>query len=197
MSTKLAADFLDRVQRSGLVAKDRLPQLLQQLEESGVNVEDANAIAEALVSNDTLTRWQADKLLQGKHKGFFIGSYRLLKPLGRGGMGAVFLAQHEKMRRRCAVKVLPQTQIKESSSILERFYVEAQAVAALDHPNIVRAYDVNSEVKEGKDIHYLVMEYIDGVDIQNMVQAGGSLGYVQTAEFLRQTANGLAHAHEA
>ena len=68
MSTKLAADFLDRVQRSGLVAKDRLPQLLQQLEESGVNVEDANAIAEALVSNDTLTRWQADKLLQGKHK---------------------------------------------------------------------------------------------------------------------------------
>jgi serine/threonine protein kinase len=196
MPTILAADLLERVQRSGLVAKGKMSQLLQDLEQRGVDLENAQAIADALVENETLSRWQADNLLQGKSRGFFLGSYRLLKPLGRGGMGAVYLAQHEMMKRRCALKVLPQTQLQEGSSILERFYVEAQAVASLDHPNIVRAYDVNKDVTEKKIVHYLVMEFIDGQDVQNMVQDAGPLDYIKAADYLRQTANGLAHAHE-
>jgi serine/threonine-protein kinase len=197
MSIKLATAFLDRVQRSGLVAADDMPQLRQDLEVRGVDLDQANAIADALVDMQVLTRWQADKVLEGKHKGFFLGSYRLLRPLGRGGMGAVFLAQHEMMRRQCAIKVLPHSQIKEGSSVLKRFYVEAQAVAALDHQNIVRAYDVAMESKDGKDIHYLVMEFVEGHDLQTLVQERGVLEYVKAAEYLRQTANGLAHAHEA
>lgn len=197
MSIKLATAFLDRVQRSGLIVKEDMPQLRQDLEFEGVDLGDAKAIAEALVERGALTRWQADKVLEGKHKGFFLGSYRLLRPLGRGGMGAVFLAQHEMMRRRCAIKVLPHSQIKEGSSVLKRFYVEAQAVAALDHQNIVRAYDVAVESKEGKDTHYLVMEYVEGHDLQSLVQEQGVLDYVKTAEYLRQTAHGLAHAYGA
>jgi serine/threonine protein kinase/cytoskeletal protein RodZ len=197
MSIKLSTAFLDRVQRSGLVAADEMPQLRHDLEVRGVDLDRANAIADALVDMQVLTRWQADKVLEGKHKGFFLGSYRLLRPLGRGGMGAVFLAQHEMMRRQCAIKVLPHSQIKEGSSVLKRFYVEAQAVAALDHQNIVRAYDVAMESKDGKDIHYLVMEFVEGHDLQTLVQERGVLEYVKTAEYLRQTANGLAHAHEA
>jgi len=196
MSTKLATAFLDRVQRSGLVSKDQMPQVRKALETRGVDLGSATAIANALVEQETLTRWQADKVLEGKHKGFFLGSYRLLRPLGKGGMGAVFLAQHEMMRRQCAIKVLPHSQIKEGSSVLKRFYVEAQAVAALDHQNIVRAYDVNREVKDGKEIHYLVMEFVEGHDIQTLVQEQGVLSYVKAAEYLRQTANGLTHAHE-
>lgn len=197
MSIKLATAFLDRVQRSGLIAEQDMSQLRQDLDAQGVDLGDARAIAAALVEQQALTRWQADKVLEGKHKGFFLGSYRLLRPLGRGGMGAVFLAQHEMMRRRCAIKVLPHSQIKEGSSVLKRFYVEAQAVAALDHQNIVRAYDVAVESKDGKDTHYLVMEYVEGHDLQTLVQDQGVLDYVKTAEYLRQTANGLAHAHEA
>jgi eukaryotic-like serine/threonine-protein kinase len=195
MSIKLATAFLDRVQRSGLVSEDRLPQLRQELEDRGIDLASAGTIADALVDMGVLSRWQADKVLEGKHKGFFLGSYRLLRPLGRGGMGAVFLAQHEMMRRQCAIKVLPHSQIKEGSSVLKRFYVEAQAVASLDHQNIVRAYDVNMEAKDGKEIHYLVMEYVEGRDIQTLVQEDGVLDYVKAAEYLRQTANGLAHAH--
>jgi serine/threonine-protein kinase len=100
------------------------------------------------------------------------------------------------MRRQCAIKVLPQNQIDKHSSVLERFYVEAQAVASLDHQNIVRAYDVSKEVKDNKEIHYLVMEYVEGQDAQVMVQESGRLDYVKAAEIIRQTANGLAHAHE-
>ncbi len=196
MSTKLATAFLDRVQRSGLVAPSEMPQVRQTLEDGGVDWDDPQAIAGALVASDVLTRWQADKVLEGKHKGFFIGSYRLLRPLGRGGMGAVFLARHEMMRRQCAIKVLPHSQIKEGSSVLKRFYVEAQAVAALDHPNIVRAYDVNRETKDGKEVHYLVMEFVEGRDLQNLVQERGPLDFVTAAEYLRQTANGLSHAHQ-
>jgi serine/threonine protein kinase len=195
MSIKLATAFLDRVQRSGLVSEDRLPQLRQELEDRGIDLANAGTIADALVDMGVLSRWQADKVLEGKHKGFFLGSYRLLRPLGRGGMGAVFLAEHEMMRRQCAIKVLPHSQIKEGSSVLKRFYVEAQAVAKLDHQNIVRAYDVNMEAKDGKEIHYLVMEYVEGRDIQTLVQEDGVLDYVTAAEYLRQTANGLAHAH--
>ncbi|MCH5373607.1 MAG: serine/threonine protein kinase, partial [Planctomycetes bacterium] len=168
----------------------------KRLETQGVDLGSAHSIAEALVDMGLLTRWQADKVLEGKHKGFFLGSYRLLRPLGKGGMGAVFLAEHEMMRRQCAIKVLPHSQIKEGSSVLKRFYVEAQAVASLDHQNIVRAYDVNREVKDGKEIHYLVMEYVEGHDLQTLVQEQGVMDYVKAAEYLRQTANGLAHAHE-
>jgi serine/threonine protein kinase len=197
MSIKVATAFLDRLQRSGLVATDEMLALRHELEARGIDLENANAIADTLIDMQVLTRWQADKVLEGKHKGFFLGSYRLLRPLGRGGMGAVFLAQHEMMRRQCALKVLPHSQIKEGSSVLKRFYVEAQAVAALDHQNIVRAYDVAMESKDGKDIHYLVMEYVEGQDLQTMVQEQGVLDFVKAAEYLRQTAHGLAHAHEA
>jgi len=196
MSTKLVAAFLDRVQRSGLVPEARLSQLRQELDAQGVDLANPQAVAAALVERGAVTQWQVDKLLQGKHKGFFLGSYRLLRPLGKGGMGAVFLAQHEMMRRQCAIKVLPQTQIDKHSSVLDRFYVEAQAVASLDHPNIVRAYDVSKEVKDNKEIHYLVMEFVEGQDAQATVQETGPLDYVKAAEIIRQTANGLAHAHE-
>jgi serine/threonine-protein kinase len=196
MSTKLATAFLDRVQKSGLVSGERLSQLQQELETQGVDLDNPTAIAGALVDMDELTDWQAEKLLQGKHKGFFLGSYRLQRPLGKGGMGAVFLARHVVMRRQCAIKVLPQTQIQKHSSVLDRFILESQAVASLDHHNIVRAYDISKEVKDNKEIHYLVMEYVEGQDAQQMVQEHGVLDYVKAAEIIRQTANGLAHAHD-
>jgi hypothetical protein len=95
------------------------------------------------------------------------------------------------MGRRVAIKVLPQNRVNDSS-YLDRFYREAKAAAALDHPNIVRAYDVDHE----GNVHYLVMEYVEGRDLQRMVREGGVLPYEQAAEYIRQAALGLAHAHE-
>jgi serine/threonine protein kinase len=74
---------------------------------------------------------------------------------------------------------------------MERFLAEARAIAALDHPNIVRAYNVD---KEG-DRYYLVMEYVDGRDLQRIVEEQGPLSYAVAADAVRQAADGLAHAH--
>jgi serine/threonine-protein kinase len=196
MTANPANGFLDRLQRSGLVSEHQMAQLRQGLEEQGVDFGDDRAIARALVENERLTSWQAEKLLQGKYKGLFLGAYRLLKPLGKGRTTAVFLAQNEHNRRRCAVKVFPYGMKKGERFLLERFLFEAQALAVLDHQNIVRAYDVGRVVKDDKDICYLAMEYIEGRDMQALVRERGPLEYVQAAELLRQAANGLAHAHE-
>jgi serine/threonine-protein kinase len=199
MATTLTVDaFLDVVRRSRLMRPEELEQVTKDLQHSGVDLSSPQAIAQALTDRQVLTRWQADYLLQGKHKGFFLGPYRFLKMLGKGGMGAVYLAQHEMMKRRCAIKVLPTKLLKGKSSLIERFYLEAQAVASLDHPNIVRAYDVNKETVGTSDIHYLVMEYVEGRDLQTIVEERGSgLDLAEVAEYARQAAAGLAHAHES
>lgn len=198
MAATLTVDaFLDVIRRSRLVRPEDLERVLQESEGDGLDLSTPKALAQSLVDRELLTRWQADYLLQGKHKGFFLGPYRFLRMLGKGGMGAVYLAQHEMMRRRCAVKVLPAKLLKDKTSVLERFYLEAQAVASLDHPNIVRAYDVNKDTQGGSEIHYLVMEYVEGNDLQTLVQERGTgLDYLEVAEFARQAAQGLAHAHE-
>src|SRR5207247_10029163 len=83
--------------------------------------------------------------------------YQILERLGFGGLGIVYLAEHKALRRRVAVKVLP-VSLAESRWFLDRFYKEAQAVAALNHPNIVCAHDIDQDGK----LHFLVMEYVDG-----------------------------------
>src|SRR5262245_19394591 len=160
------------------------------MKDQGAAMDDARRIADELVARNLLTRWQADKLLQGRHKGFFLGKYRLLSHLGSGGMSAVYLAEHVLMRRRVAIKVLPKARVNDSS-YLERFHREAQAVAALDHRNIVRAYDVDQEGKR----HFLVMEYVPGQSLHELVVRSGPLDYVAAVEYMRQAAEGLQHAH--
>src|SRR6202035_1172769 len=106
-------------------------------------------------------------------------------------MGSVFLCEHKFMRRRAAVKVLPRGRSNDPSA-LERFYREARAVAALDHPNIVRAYDIDQEDK----LHFLVMEYVDGSSLQEIIQRAGPLSPIRSAHYMTQAALGLQHAHE-
>ena len=211
--------FLDLVRRSGLVAEERLDALLLDVQDlaegkgdrhllperpSGCSAQkvpvpfsasdpaEAGFVADRLVEAGLLSRWQADKILDGRHKGFFLGKYKLLGHLGTGGMSSVYLAEHVLMARRVAIKVLPKQRIADTS-YLPRFRREAQAAAALDHPNIVRAYDIDCE----GNVHYIVMEYIDGRDLQQMVDQDGPLDYVTAADFARQAALGLGHAHAA
>ncbi|RMG39018.1 MAG: serine/threonine protein kinase [Planctomycetota bacterium] len=197
MAIKLTPEsFLNVVRQSGLIDKDTLKDALRRAQAEGVSLRSSRAIADALVQQGLLTRWQAEKLLQGKHKGFFLGKYRLLALLGKGGMSSVYLAEHVLMRRRCAIKVLPTKRVNDSS-YLARFHREAQAVASLDHPNIVRAYDIDTETDKDNEIHFLVMEYVDGKSLQEIVERRGPLGYVECAEYFRQAAEGLHHAHQA
>lgn len=195
MSRISAESFLSLIQQSGLVESDRLQREVDDLEDQGHNVAEATALADSLVERDLLTEWQAEKLLRGKHKGFTLGKYRLRRLLGKGGMSSVYLAEHVLMRRQCAIKVLPIKRV-EDTSYLARFHREARAVASLDHPNIVRAYDIDHETEGEKDIHFLVMEYVDGESLHDHVKDNAPLTLDNTAEFFRQAALGLDNAHK-
>jgi len=80
-------------------------------------------------------------------------------------MSSVYLAEHRAMHHKRAIKVLPKSRLG-NTSYLARFQLEAKAIAALNHPNIVRAFDIDQE----NDTHYIVMEYVDGADLQTMVK---------------------------
>ena len=186
--------LIELVKRSGLVSNEDLARLLARVtrESGGMLSADPSQIANALVAAGHMTDWQIDQLLKGKYRGFRLGKYTLKGHLGTGGMSSVYLSEHPIMRRPVAIKVLPKTRVSKSS-YLERFELEARAVAALDHPNIVRAYDIDNE----GDTHYIVMEYVEGRDFQRIVEHEGPLSYERAAEYIAQAATGLQHAHEA
>ena len=188
--------FIEVVKKSGLITEPRLRERVAEIEQEHQGELDRLALARGLIASEDLTSWQAEKLVAGKHKGFFLGKYKLLKLLGRGGMSSVYLAEHSVMKRRCAIKVLPASRV-DDSSYLGRFHLEAQAAAALDNPHIVRAYDVDHFTDGKAEVHFLVMEYVEGKDLHEAVIQNGPLYPLDAAEYIRQTAVGLQHAHES
>lgn len=193
MPTLSVANYLGLLKRSGLLPEDKLRLALAEfMKATGIPAEEAPAIqlAKFLIQKELITPWQNEYLFQGKHKGFFLGKYKLMKLLGTGGMGAVFLAEHMLMCRRVAIKVLPTSRVKDQKK-LKQFLDEARAIASLDHPNIIQAYNVDSQ----DSLYYLVMEYVEGSDLEQVVRKQGPLSYENAVEYLRQAADGLAHAH--
>ena len=196
MSLKLTAEsFLTGVKQSGLADPEAIETLVKTLRGEGVDIGNSAALAAAMIAKGTITPWQSEKLLQGKFKGFILGRYKLLNLLGKGEMSSIYLAEHTRMKRKCAIKVLPANKVRDTS-YLGRFHREAQAVAALDHHNIVRAYDVDTETEGGVEIHFLVMEYVEGKDIEKLLEVRQQFTVIEAADYLRQAADGLSHAHE-
>ena len=193
MSKVTAEMLIELVRKSQLATAEVLDTALEAIraEHGGELPTDPVALAKALQHHNVVTHWHCEKLLQGKYKGFFLGRHKLLGHLGSGGMSSVYLAEHMKMHDKRAIKVLPRSRLG-NSSYLARFQLEAKAIASLNHPNIVRAHDIDNE----GDTHYIVMEYVDGADLQSMVKKKGPLPFDQTADFIAQAARGLQHAHE-
>lgn len=182
--------FVKRAMGANLVEIDDLKKVVVSLMADSVNF-TPDRLAEGLVGAGILTQWQATKLLAGKGKGFYLGSYRLLRPLGKGGMGVVYLGEHHVMKRLMALKILPPEATADPRRI-RRFQDEAKACAQLDHPNIVRAYDF----AEASGKLYIVMEYVDGIDLHHAVARDGQMSVPEAIDALTQAASGLAHAHE-
>src|SRR5882724_1188817 len=170
-----ATEFLDILRKSGLIPAEKLDALLERMHAAGTTPQTLDQLANLLVRESLLTFFQAKQLRLGRYKRFTIGSkYRLLELIGAGGMGAVYLCEHTLMKRLVALKVLPVEKLEDPSS-LERFHREARAVAALDHPNIVRAYDIDQHEK----LHFLVMEYVDGNSLQDVIARHGPMDPVR------------------
>ncbi len=183
-----AADLLELIRRSGILTADRMSAL--------PGVEDlpneAHKAANRLVDDGHITRFQASQLLLGRYKGFRIGQYIIADLLGRGGMGAVYRAKHLELNRPVAIKVLAPTRGEDPKLATERFLREARAAAALDHPNIVRIFDVARH----NNTPYLVMEFVDGETLQQVLDRSGALAIEDAVECIAQAAAGLQHAHE-
>ena len=162
ISAAQAERYLGALRKSGLVDMSYLSTVARELKASPeARSSPWQALVDRLLGEQLLTPWQHEQLLKGKSRGFFLGKYKLMDHLGTGGMGTVYLAEHVRMRRKVAIKVLPQ-KLVESGSNLARFEREARATAAVDHPNIVQVYNFDSDGK----VYYMVMQYIDGDDLQ-------------------------------
>jgi eukaryotic-like serine/threonine-protein kinase len=183
-----ASEFLGLLRKSGLVSEAKFAALFP---DSNRLPADPRACAVGLIKRGLLTQYQAQMLLAGKSRGFIIGPYMIQNPIGEGGMGIVYLARHTALGRKVALKVLPGEHARDQLA-LDRFLREARSAAALDHPNIIRLYDIG----QGAGIHYLVMEYVDGTNVQAMLTKTGHLSYVQAARYAAQAASALEHAHQ-
>ena len=187
VATRLSADqFAELVVASGVATSDTVATIRRSVPGAS-----ADELSFAMVGAGVITEWHREKLLAGKYKGFILGKYKLLRLIDSGGMAHVFLAQHLHMDRIVAIKVLPPKRSASEDSLM-RFQFEAQAIASLDHPNIVKAFDFD---REGA-IHYLVMEFVDGPNLQRLVEENGPVDPLVAAEMIRQTCLGLHHAHE-
>lgn len=184
-------EFLKNLAESGLLSNDDLRALRDRWSERD-GTEDAKPLADDLVENDKLTPYQAEIIYQGRQHELLIGRNYIIEDLiGRGGMGKVFRARHRRMRRTVALKVLSSL-TRGDKEATNRFYQEVVVAATLNHRNIVQAYDAD----ESDGVHFLVMEYVRGNDLQQIVQREGPLAVGQAVNCIIQAAEGLAHAHK-
>lgn len=192
MSETNAKSFLSLLQKSGIVPEDRLKAALADLSKLAAGrVVGLRELSAHLIDSGVITHWHAEKLQTGKYKGFFLGKYKLLGHLGTGGMSSVYLAEHTITGQKRALKVLPRKKVSDKS-YFDRFYREGRAAASLSDPNVVRIYDICDE----GDTHYMVMEYVQGKDLYEVVKEGGPLDYNLALDYTIQAAKGLQHAHD-
>jgi serine/threonine protein kinase len=179
--------LLENIRKSRLIKPSVLQEHLADIPASAGPDETLQTLIEA----GLLTRFQARLLKKGKHKGLILGFYKILYPLGKGGMSIVYVAEHLVLHRRVALKVCLTDRMHERG-FLERFQREGRATAVLDHPNIIRVHDFGSE----SNTHFMVMEYIMGKSLHHILQERGRLPFREAVGLIGQAACGLQHAHE-
>ena len=193
-----SAHLLEELRKNSLLRPDDWshlpPHAQRQLQE-----ENAPAgLLGRLVKLQLLTDYQAARISAGQMSELLVGNYRIIDFLGAGGMGMVLKAEHRRLRRPVALKLLT-LGTDQDPKALERFYTEIWALSQLQHPNIVTALDAG-EIPDpehfGSEIHYLVMEYVPGEDLEALVKKQGPLNVTQACEIIYQVAGALEEAHK-
>ncbi|MDX1946189.1 MAG: protein kinase [Pirellulaceae bacterium] len=179
--------IVKQLEDSGIVA----PGKLQEFIPPKANPKTVEELLRELFKQNHLTKFQAQQVAQGKAKALILGGYTILDRIGAGGMGQVFKAQHRRMDRIVAIKMLPAAMTKDAAAVA-RFEREARAAAKLNHPNIVTAYDAD----QANGAHFLVMEYVEGTDLSVLVKKHGTLAGSKALNYILQAAKGLEFAHK-
>lgn len=182
--------FTQRLSSSGVIADDELREWLDKLPPPK-RPRDGEQLARELVKRKRLTAYQALEIYMGKGQSLVLGNYVILDKLGEGGMGLVLKAEHRRMRRVVALKVM-NTEALKTRGAIQRFEREVQAAARLEHPNIVTAYDADL----AGDTHFLVMQFVEGEDLSAIVKRSGPLPLDRAVDCVLQAARGLEFAHQ-
>jgi serine/threonine protein kinase len=181
--------FLRTILRSGLLDRNQLQEALRDVPLDQRN--DPEALADHLVANGKLSRFQAGKLVRGMAVGLVLGSFQVLAPIGRGGMGTVYLARDCRSDQLVALKVLPPKRAREEERLLARFRREMDMCRRVAHPHLAWTYDVG--VCQG--VYYIALEYIPGKSLYRLVNDSGPLAVGRAARLFTEVAEALDHAH--
>ncbi len=182
--------FTHRLTTSGVMSVDELREWYGKLP-AGKRPRDGEQLARELVKRKRLTAYQALEIYLNKGESLVLGNYVVLDKLGEGGMGIVLKAEHRRMKRIVALKVISPAAIN-ARGALQRFEREVQAVAKLEHPNIVTAHDADL----AGETHFLVMQFVDGDDLAELVKQSGPLTVDRAVDYVLQAARGLEFAHQ-
>ena len=179
--------FLSQLSDSGLLPEEKLKVVLSKK----TNFADGEALARDMIKSNLLTKYQAEQILGGRTKHLVMGKYQILEKIGAGGMGQVYKAYHSGTGRVVAIKVIL-SKSKIDPEVIRRFEREVKAAAKLVHQNIITVFDadqINGRV-------FMVMEYIKGNDLAEIILKKGKLSVVESVKYIIQTANGLKYAHD-
>jgi serine/threonine protein kinase len=188
MAVDTVADLAAMLARIRLLEPAQLEEIAARMQS---RFPEPRALAGELLRRDWLTAYQINQLFKGRGEELLLGSYVLLQRLGEGGMGEVYKARNWKLGKIVAIKVIRQQRL-DDNEILRRFEREVRAAAQLNHPNVVHAYDCD----EAGGKHFLVLEYVDGIDLARFVKKHGPLPVERACDYIRQAALGLQHAFE-
>jgi serine/threonine-protein kinase len=185
MDTPVKISFLAALRKSNLLSEDELTTAI------GVVGEKEPQLSRHLVAKGLLTKFQASRLRTGV-TGFFVDKYIVVDFIGKGGNSVVYKARHRYLPNRIvALKTVLTGNVHQDAEVESRFKQEVDIVSQLDHPNVVRAYDV---VLRRNDI-FLVLEYVEGCDLAQLVSQFGPLPVADAADYAVQAARALAYAH--
>jgi serine/threonine protein kinase len=181
--------FVRTALRSGLVTREELQKALRDLPPDERT--EPGALADHLIRIGKLSRFQASKLLKGTALGLVLGSFEVVAPIGRGGMGAVYLARDRRNGQLVALKVLPPKRAKREGHTRVRFQREMAICLRVNHPNLART----QEVGEYRGVYFIAMEFIPGKSLHRLVQEGGPLAVPRAARLFAEVAAALEYAH--
>lgn len=183
--------FLNLLRESHLLSADEVRTLIAQHELE--NAGSPKEAAQRLVTAKVLTRYQGERLLSGRTRGFYIDRYKILEVLGFGGMGSLYLAEDKETQAPVALKVLNE-KCRNDAGMMTRLKLEATAGARLKHPHVVRT--INYE--ETGAACYIAMEFVKGISLLELVLLKQkSLPTPQVCDVISQAARGLQVAHKA
>jgi serine/threonine-protein kinase len=183
-----ALAFLELLEKSKLLTPDEVAAAIAR--HHFRPDQDPRVVAQALMKDHLLTRFQASQLLKGRYRGFVIDGYKLLEILGAGGMGMVYVALDTHTGRRVAIKLLTERG-QGDAGVRARFEMEARAGRLLEHPNIVRTFVFG----RSEEVDYIIMELVEAISLEEYIRQEKRVQFGQACSIICQATLGLEHAH--